>query len=170
MSLLTDMIENWNRLRSPPAWRPRGRDVKLKINLKFRFRFALLKSIPFSLLQPMLPRLPTLLSLFLVSPLIIARDAQEGAACSVNNNKLQIGTYEFTSDCDPLTYCNPNTSKCEKKGCRRNEFPFGYPRGAKPPPRCEKGQFCPDEEDSCQNKLSVGSDCQLNRDGMMGST
>lgn len=112
----------------------------------------------------MLPFLATLLFLFLSPSLAVAGDVQEGGTCSVNNNKLQIGTYEFSSDCNPLTYCNPSTSKCEKKGCRRDEFPFGYPPGAQLPPRCDVGQFCPDEGDKCQDKLPVGSDCQLNRD------
>lgn len=113
----------------------------------------------------MFPIPTTLLVLFLSSSLVIAGDVHEGGACSVNNNKLQVGTYEFSSDCDSLTYCNQNTGKCEKKGCRRSEFPLGYPRGGQLPPRCEVGKFCPDEEDSCQDKLPVGSDCQLNRDG-----
>lgn len=111
----------------------------------------------------MLPLHTTLLLLFL-TPLVVAGDVHEGGACSVNNNKLQIGTYEFSSDCDFVTYCNPKTNKCEKKGCRRSEFPLGYPTNAALPPRCEAGKFCPDEEDSCQDKLPVGSDCQLNRD------
>lgn len=115
----------------------------------------------------MLPSPVTLLLLFLPPSLVFAGDVHEGGACTVNNNKLQIGTYEFTSDCNSVTYCNPSTSKCEKKGCRHNEFPLGYPPGARLPPRCQEGQFCPDEGDSCQNKLPVGSDCQLNRDGAM---
>ena len=117
----------------------------------------------------MLHLLPTLLFLFLPSSLVIAGDVQEGGTCSVNNNRLQIGTYEFYSDCNSLTFCNPSTGKCEKKGCRRNEFPLGYLPGTKLPPRCDQGQFCPDEGDSCQTKLPVGSDCQLNRDGTVVS-
>ncbi|KAF9654016.1 hypothetical protein BDM02DRAFT_3086236 [Thelephora ganbajun] len=106
----------------------------------------------------------TLLFLFLSSSLANAGDMKEGNPCSVDNNKLQIGTYEFSSDCNVFTSCNPKTSKCEKKGCRRDEFPFGYTRGVELPPRCPEGQFCPDEQDSCQARLPVGSDCQLNRD------
>ncbi|KAF9793073.1 hypothetical protein BJ322DRAFT_1032885 [Thelephora terrestris] len=112
----------------------------------------------------MLPFLTTLLLLLLSSPLVIAGEVHEGGACSVSNNKLQIGTYEFTSDCDFFTYCNQNTGKCEQKGCRRHDFPLGYRPGAKLPPRCDADKFCPDEEDACQDKLPVGSDCQLNRD------
>lgn len=107
----------------------------------------------------------TLLFLFLSSSLASAGDVGENGACTVDNNRLQIGTYEFSSDCNSLTYCNPSTSTCKKKGCRRDEFPFGYAPGADLPPRCETGQFCPDEEDSCQALLPVDSDCQLNRDG-----
>ena len=111
----------------------------------------------------------TLLFLFLSSSLVNAGSVNEGGSCSVNNNKLQIGTYEFSSDCNSVTFCDPNTNTCQKKKCRRNEYPFGYSPGADLPPRCPDGQFCPDEEDACQDKLSVGSDCQLNRDGKTAS-
>jgi len=118
----------------------------------------------------MLHLLPTtLLFLFLSSPLIYAGDVGEGGTCQVNNNRLQLGTYEFSSDCNPLTFCN-SQGKCEKKGCRRDEFPFGYSPGATLPDRCQDGHFCPDEQDRCQEKLPVGSDCQLNRDGTMASS
>jgi hypothetical protein len=83
----------------------------------------------------------------------------------VTRNRLQIGTYEFTSDCNSVTFCNPNTNKCERKKCRRDEYPFGYKPGASLPPRCPDSQFCPDEQDGCLDKLVVDSDCQLNRDG-----
>jgi len=111
----------------------------------------------------------TFLFLFLSSSLVNAGTVTEGGSCSVGNNKLQIGTYEFSSDCDSVTFCDPNTSKCSKKKCRRNEFPFNYPSGADLPPRCPEGQFCPDEEDACQDKLPVDSGCQLNRDGKTAS-
>jgi len=88
----------------------------------------------------------------------------EGGSCTVNNNRLQLGTYEFSTDCNALTFCNPQTSRCEKKGCRRDEFPFGYAPGVTLPDRCDVGRFCPDEQDRCQDKLPVDSDCQLNRD------
>lgn len=107
----------------------------------------------------------TLLFIFLSSSLANAGSVQVGGACSITNNKLQLGTYEFTSDCDSVSYCDPNTNQCEKRKCRRDEFPFGYAPGADLPPRCPDGQFCPDEEDGCQDKLPVDSDCQLNRDG-----
>lgn len=110
----------------------------------------------------------TLLFLFLSSSLVNAGKIGEGGTCSVSRNRLQIGTYEFTSDCNSVTFCNSNTNKCERKKCRRDEFPFGYKPGASLPPRCPDGQFCPDEQDGCLNKVPVGSDCQLNRDGETG--
>ena len=114
----------------------------------------------------MLPLPTTLLFLFLSSSLANAGDVNAGGACQIGNNKLQIGTYEFTSDCNSVTYCDPTTNTCKKKGCRRDEFPFGYSPGADLPPRCDNGKFCPDEQDSCQDQLPVDSDCQLDRDGM----
>jgi len=112
----------------------------------------------------MLPLPTTLFFLFLSSSLASAGDVNEGGACTVGNNKLQIGTYEFSTDCNSVTFCSPETNKCKKKGCRRDEMPFGYSPGADLPPRCEDGKFCPDEGDSCQDKLPVDSDCQLDRD------
>lgn len=120
---------------------------------------------PFSQRRPMLSLPTTLFFLFLSSSLVNAGDVQLGGTCSVNNNRLQIGTYEFSTDCNSLTFCNPSTDTCERKKCRRDEFPFGYSPGADLPPRCPEGQFCPDEQDDCQDKLRVDSDCQLNRDG-----
>lgn len=112
---------------------------------------------------------PTLVtSLFLVSslPLVSAGSQSKGENCSITDNRLQVGTYQFYSDCDTQTYCNATTSTCELKGCRINEFPFGYPQDdPNLPPMCSNGEFCPDEEDACQPLLAVGSNCQLNRDG-----
>jgi len=115
--------------------------------------------------RPMLSLPTTFLFLFLSSSFVNAGTVKVGGDCSVNNNRLQLGTYEFSTDCNPLTFCNPQTNKCEKRGCRRDEFPFGYAPFADLPPRCGEGQFCPDEQDSCQDKLPVDSNCQLNRDG-----
>ena len=113
----------------------------------------------------MLPIPTTLLFLFLSSSLVYAGDVGENGGCVVDNNRLQIGTYEFSSDCNSLTYCDSSSNTCKKKGCRRDEFPFGYAPGADLPPKCEDGKFCPDEQDACQDKVPVDSDCQLNRDG-----
>jgi hypothetical protein len=88
-----------------------------------------------------------------------------GQNCSVANNRLQVGTYQFWSNCDTVTFCN-SSSLCDLKKCRRDDFPFGYPQDDDNlPTKCPKGQFCPDEEDACQPLLAVGSPCQLNRDG-----
>ncbi|KAL4074119.1 hypothetical protein V8B97DRAFT_747531 [Scleroderma yunnanense] len=87
----------------------------------------------------------------------------KGQSCSSANNRLQIGTYQFYSDCDIQTYCS-SAGICELKGCRRDQFPFGYAQNATLPPKCPSDQFCPDEGDACQPLLAVGSPCQLNRD------
>ncbi|KAK0461380.1 uncharacterized protein EV420DRAFT_1531768 [Desarmillaria tabescens] len=79
------------------------------------------------------------------------------------NNRLQAGTYQFYSDCNSQTYCASN-STCAHKGCRKDEFPFGYTDPDTMPPKCPRGQFCPDEQDQCLDVLPVGSPCQLNRD------
>ena len=92
----------------------------------------------------------------------LADTASFGESCVLTDNKLQPGTWQFAGDCDPTTFCAPN-STCAHKGCRKDIFPFGYGSNDLPP-LCSKGQFCPDEGDACQNLLPVGSACQLNRD------
>jgi hypothetical protein len=86
------------------------------------------------------------------------------ATCSQKNNKLSFGTYRLSTDCQSAYYCADN-STCANKGCRRDVFPFGYTTNQTLPPFCKSDQFCPDEEDQCLPLLSVGSPCQLNRDG-----
>jgi hypothetical protein len=98
------------------------------------------------------------------STFVDAGAVTKGGNCSVANNRLQVGTYQFWSNCDTSTYCNSQTNTCELKGCRRDQYPFGYPAGTKLPDLCPAGQFCPDEEDACQPQLPVHSPCQLNRD------
>jgi len=108
--------------------------------------------------------LSTTLFFFSLSTLAEAGNVTKGGACSQSENRLQIGTYQFYSQCDEVTFCNSN-GICELKGCRRDEYPIGWPQGSSSmPPRCPKGSFCPDEEDACQPLLPVDSDCQLNRD------
>ncbi|KAH8828318.1 hypothetical protein DL96DRAFT_1602678 [Flagelloscypha sp. PMI_526] len=85
------------------------------------------------------------------------------ATCSTNNNLLQVGTYAFGGDCDSQTYCASNGT-CLMRGCRHDDFPFGYPQGGDFPSKCQRGQFCPDEMDACQDLLPIGSPCQFNRD------
>ncbi|TFK54266.1 hypothetical protein OE88DRAFT_1642837 [Heliocybe sulcata] len=109
--------------------------------------------------------LPTTLLLFTwYSAAVNAGSAKKGEGCSLSDNRLQVGTYQFYTDCDAVTYCS-NAGTCELKGCRRDEFPYGYAQDSNSiPDLCPSGQFCPDEEDACQDILPVGSPCQLNRD------
>jgi hypothetical protein len=108
--------------------------------------------------------LPFTLLLSLWGPLVEAGNVTHGHACSIGNQKLEFGTYQFQTDCDATTFCN-SSSLCDLKGCRKDEFPFGYNDTSNLPPRCDNGFFCPDEEDQCLQVLAVGSPCQFNRDG-----
>lgn len=106
--------------------------------------------------------------LFLASyTLVNAGSANKGDACDRKDNRLQTGTFQFFSDCNSVTFCAENNT-CVLKGCRRDEFPFGYEKGSHLPDKCPTGQFCPDEADECQDLLPVDSACQLNRDGKPG--
>lgn len=98
-----------------------------------------------------------------LSPLTRAGSQNKWESCSQGNNRLQIGTYQFYSDCNSHTYCASNGT-CLPKGCRRDAFPLGYDDPKNFPPLCGRTEFCPDEEDACQSLLEVGSACQLNRD------
>jgi len=101
---------------------------------------------------------------FLCISMVRSGSVNKGGACSTDNNRLQIGTYQFVGDCDTHTFCN-SSSLCSLKKCRRDIFPFGYAQDDDHlPPLCKQGTFCPDEEDACQPLLAVGSACQLNRD------
>lgn len=102
-------------------------------------------------------------SSFILSSTPVLADDVFGEECSTSNNRLQVGTYQFASDCDTTTYCASNGT-CAHRGCRKDVFPFGYSDSNDYPPLCESNQFCPDEGDACQDLLAVGSDCQLNRD------
>ncbi|KAF8493636.1 hypothetical protein JB92DRAFT_2749951 [Gautieria morchelliformis] len=93
-----------------------------------------------------------------------ATNKNANGSCSVSHNQLQAGTYQLTTDCSDTMYCDPSSSVCKPKGCRRDEFPLGYSQGAQLPPRCKSDEFCPDEGDACQRLLPVDSTCQLNRD------
>ncbi|KAK0547817.1 hypothetical protein OC845_003909 [Tilletia horrida] len=55
---------------------------------------------------------------------------------------------------------------CRPKGCRRDEYPFGY-KGVPTdqiPPMCGNGTYCPDQENACETLIPIGGACQLNRD------
>jgi len=108
--------------------------------------------------------LSTTLIFLSLSPLAWAGNFTQGMSCDPGQNKLQIGTFEFWSQCDQTLWCN-SQGKCDAKGCRIDEYSIAWPTGDdKMPPRCPRGSFCPDEEDACQPLLPVGSDCQLSRD------
>ncbi|PIL33963.1 hypothetical protein GSI_03671 [Ganoderma sinense ZZ0214-1] len=111
-------------------------------------------------------------SVFLLSTLIFSLASLQVLAvkkhwlqpCNPYRQKLHEGTFQFQTECDAMTYCAANGT-CVHRGCRRDEFPFGYRRNVTIPPRCGQGFFCPDEQDRCQMVLAVGSACQFNRDG-----
>ena len=111
--------------------------------------------------------LPTLFFLGCSLSTVLAGNLTKGENCSIGENRLQIGNYEFFDMCDTHTFCNGTSGTCNVKGCRKDQWPFGYNSSYEnpPPPLCASGQFCPDEEDACQPQLEVGSPCQLNRDG-----
>ena len=97
--------------------------------------------------------------------------------CDPSHNGLATGTLQYVSDCNATTYCNSDGT-CKPKGCRRDEFPLGYPLSGikangwplEAPNKCDSNQFCPDEGTGCQDLLAVGSACQLDRDGELAQT
>ncbi|KAJ7084299.1 hypothetical protein B0H15DRAFT_848562 [Mycena belliarum] len=95
--------------------------------------------------------------------LVNAGSANRGENCTQSNSRLQTGTFQFFSDCNSVTYCAANGT-CALKGCRKDDFPFGYTGNTRVPDKCGRGEFCPDEADACLPLLAVGSACQLNRD------
>ncbi|PWN51277.1 hypothetical protein IE53DRAFT_306555, partial [Violaceomyces palustris] len=96
--------------------------------------------------------------------------------CDPSKSVLDPLSHRFRSECgythdgilsDPVTQSTVSTGFCVPKGCRRDEFPFGY-KGIPTeqlPPLCGNGTYCPDEESSCEPLIPVGGNCQLNRDG-----
>ncbi|KAJ3571775.1 hypothetical protein NP233_g3546 [Leucocoprinus birnbaumii] len=109
---------------------------------------------------------PRSLTLLLLSSFaaVQAGNVTKGGQCNQGNSRLQTGTYQFWSDCSATTYCS-DAGICEPKGCRKDDFPFGYAQDSHIiPDKCPRGQFCPDEGTSCQPLLAVGSPCQMNRD------
>lgn len=105
------------------------------------------------------------LVLLAFSAVVRAGSVTNGNQCNQGDNRLQTGTYQFWSDCTATTYC-ADSGICQPRGCRRDDFPFGYAQGSHEiPDKCPRGLFCPDEGSGCQTLLAVGSQCQLNRDG-----
>lgn len=96
--------------------------------------------------------------------LVSAGSAGWGEPCNQASSRLQLGTWQFWDECNSKTYCAAN-STCAHKGCRRDDYPFGYNVGSDFAPKCARGSFCPDEEDACIPQQPAGSLCQLNRDG-----
>ncbi|KAH7341523.1 hypothetical protein B0J17DRAFT_646917 [Rhizoctonia solani] len=107
-----------------------------------------------------------LVLLLLLGSSAYAQDSSKrhkGEPCDPTRNRLNAETRKFSSDCDAMTFCSAE-GVCQPKGCRRDEFPFGYNPDVTLPPMCPKDQFCPDEEDRCLPFMQPGSTCQLNRD------
>ncbi|KZT54232.1 hypothetical protein CALCODRAFT_421750, partial [Calocera cornea HHB12733] len=115
-----------------------------------------------------------LLPFALLLPRASAGSTQQGNPCNPLNTHLNPANKQLTGDCDSTAFCSSNTTGyslpdgsvgvCRAKGCRRDEYPFGYDSSSYIPPRCPSGQFCPDEEDACQPLVALGAPCQLNRD------
>ncbi|KIJ39502.1 hypothetical protein M422DRAFT_781074 [Sphaerobolus stellatus SS14] len=105
----------------------------------------------------------TLFTCLALLPKSYAED-NDATTCDINNNQLQVGTFQLTSDCNSTSYCQPSTGKCLARGCKKDDFPLGYAIGEATPKKCGVGFFCPDEADACQAVMPVGSACQLNRD------
>ncbi|ETW80398.1 hypothetical protein HETIRDRAFT_321297 [Heterobasidion irregulare TC 32-1] len=102
---------------------------------------------------------PTLLFLF---SLLSLAHGQDTDTCDPAHNGLRTGTLQYSSDCNATTWCN--NGKCDPKGCRKDEFPLGWPDSIDLPTRCNSSSFCPDEGSECLLKMPVGSACQFDRD------
>jgi hypothetical protein len=55
---------------------------------------------------------------------LAADRAAEGATCSQANNRLDVKTGNFLSDCDARTFCNAQ-GVCQAKGCRKDDVSLG---------------------------------------------
>lgn len=122
--------------------------------------------------------LSTLLSFAYLPYAVHATTGHPTDTCNPAHNGLATGTLQYVSDCNSTTWCTAAGS-CIPKGCRRDEFPLGYPPKIEPqidgvfwplPDKCNSTQFCPDEGSDCQNKIDVGGPCQLDRDGEFSTT
>lgn len=89
-----------------------------------------------------------------------------GGSCLMANNRIDPDTHKFIADCDEKTFCSPTNNTCRPKGCRRDEFPFGYAADDVLPPLCAHadGMFCPDAGSACERLVQVGQPCEMNRD------
>lgn len=103
----------------------------------------------------------------IASLVLLARGGSvpQGGPCSTDNNRLDISSHRFLSDCTDQTFCDAATnSTCQPRRCRRDEFPFGFQSSTSLPPLCSAEQYCPDEGNGCNDLIPVGEPCQLNRD------
>jgi hypothetical protein len=117
---------------------------------------------------------PTLFFLFSLPVLVLSATNSSNTdtdTCNPAHNGLATGTLQFTSDCNVTTWCN--NGECQKKACRRDQYPLGYDTGTShgngknipPPPLCPAHEFCPDEGSQCVPQIAVGEPCQFDRDG-----
>ena len=90
-----------------------------------------------------------------------------GTPCNPNNTRMLVDNNQLRTDCGYLAWCDPTDNTCKVRGCRRDEWPFGFNRKVRElwPPKCNAGQFCPDEGSYCMDMVGLGAQCQLSRDG-----
>jgi len=114
--------------------------------------------------QPFHSFILSLTAILLLSfSIVLAGHISTGERCDITKNGLDHATHKFFSDCNPRAYCSHNGT-CVNKGCRRDEYPFGYVKGQPIPSMCRLDEYCPDEEDACRPLIALGEVCQLNRD------
>ena len=102
------------------------------------------------------------------SSILQQRDVSVALPTTQSMLKLSSPFTTTTTTAAPVSF---DFGLCVDKGCRRDEFPFGY--SGVPfdslPPQCSPKQYCPDDESDCQPLLLLGQPCQLNRDGAVKS-
>ncbi|GAA6023423.1 hypothetical protein JCM11491_005577, partial [Sporobolomyces phaffii] len=118
-----------------------------------------------------LPLSTPLATVLAVTATVVATTAQP--ACSPAHDRLSDQTHNFDSDCNATQYCVPSgvggepgvpLGTCGLRGCRKDEYPFGYSNVTVLPPLCQVGQYCPDRGDGCKALVPVNGACELNRD------
>lgn len=103
-------------------------------------------------------------------PLVRCGAIGAGGTCSPNNTHVDPSTHKLITECDDKTFCtsdnaaNGTIGTCQPRGCRRDEFPFGYGMTDALPPLCDRGTFCPDDGHGCEAIHDVGAACELARD------
>lgn len=89
-----------------------------------------------------LPAVASALLLLASGSSTLAARVGEGQSCSTANNRIDINSGAFLTDCDAQTYCT-SAGTCAARGCRSDEYPYGY-NGvafADLPPMCPRGQL-----------------------------